>query len=469
MSTFGEALQTQDTKTQNGMVTNSSTLNECVNLFFTIGAMRGGDVDRLISLFSKAFNEDPQTALRILFWARDIRGGAGERQVVRDILSYIASTHPSVIENLLHLVPEFGRWDDLHVFMNTSLELKTIQLIAEGLESENGLCSKWTPRKGIVFNKLRSYLKVTPKTLRKKLVGLSNTVEQSMCSNQWGNIEYDKIPSLAMARYTKAFNKHDEDRFFDYKQSLKVGDAKINAGAVYPYDVVKTLKNGDSDIAVAQWDALPNFMEGSENEMILPIVDVSGSMSTPAGGNPNVTCMDVAISLGLYISERNQGMFKDMFVTFSSQPKLQTLSGGLDDRYQQLRRADWGMSTNLMSTFELILNQSVKHDLPESQMPKKVLILSDMEFNVASDKNDTAMKAIAKKYEKAGYKLPNIVWWNIRSSHDNFPVRFDEEGTCLVSGFSPSIMKSLLGGEDMTPVSIMKKTVDSERYQEVKV
>jgi hypothetical protein len=469
MSTLINALQTENKTTENGMVTNSSTLNECVNLFFTIGAMRGQDVGRLLSLFSKAFNEDSQTALRILFWVRDVRGGAGERQVAKDILSYLANTHPNTIKPLIKLIPEYGRWDDLFVFMNTSLEKEAIKTVIKGLEDKNGLAAKWVPRKGMVFNTIRKEMGVTPKELRKLIVGLSKTVEQLMCSQRWEEIEYPKIPSLAMARYTNAFNKNDEIRFTNYKESLVNGETKINAGALYPYDVTKTLVRGDKDLANEQWKALPNFMEGSD-EMILPVVDVSGSMGVSAGGNPNLTCMDVAISLGLYISERNEGPFKDSFITFTSNPNLEVLNGNLYDRFNQLSRAHWGMSTNLTAVFSLILNQAIRHNISEAQMPKKILILSDMEFDRCTDgKSNSAIQMIRQKYEEAGYELPNVVFWNIQSRGDNFPVRFDEQGTCLISGFSPSILKSLLGGEDMSPVSIMKKTIDSERYREIVV
>ena len=178
-----------------------------------------------------------------------------------------------------------------------------------------------------------------------------------MCSKEWENINYSKLPSLASSRYQKAFHRNDGERYREYVESLKKGTAKINAGAVYPYDITKSIKFGDSDVASEQWKALPNYMEGSE-ERILPVVDVSGSMGSFAGNNPNLTCMDVAISLGLYISERNLGQFKDTFITFSARPKLQVLNGDLSDRMLQLARADWGMNTNLEATFKLILDQT---------------------------------------------------------------------------------------------------------------
>jgi hypothetical protein len=484
MSRFVQAIQTENGKTTNGMTTNSTTLNDCVNLFFNIGAMRGKDVDRLISEFSKAFNENPQTAMRILFWARDVRGGAGERQIFRDILSYLASRYPEAVRTNLNLIPEYGRWDDVHVLFNTSLEDDVISLIIRGLEEGNGLCAKWVPRKGEIFNKIRKTLGVDPKTLRKRVVALSNTVEQKMCSGDWEGIEYSKVPSLAMSRYGKAFGKNDQVRFGEYIQALQNGETKVNAGAVYPYDITKNLNpyNGNVPLAVEQWKALPNYMEGS-NELILPVVDVSGSMSCSAGNSKTVSCMDVAISLGLYISERNEGAFKDMFITFSSNPQVQVLKGDLQSRFEQLRRADWGMSTNLEATFRLILDQAVRFNIPQDEMPTKILILSDMEFNsatsasrsygwrneVAHEWNPTALQMIDDMYAEKGYTRPNIVFWKIDSNGGNFPVKFDDAGTALVSGFSPSIMKSLLGGDDMNPVTIMRKTVDSERYEPITV
>ena len=477
MSRLAEALQTKDTTTKNGMTTSSSSLNECVNLFFSIGAMRGKSSNKVVELFSKAFNENPRTAMRILFWSRDVREGAGERQIFKDIMSYLAENHPEVVKVNLDLIPEYGRWDDVHVLFGTSLEDDVITLLVQGLKDANGLAAKWMPRKGLVFNKVRKSLKVTPKELRKLIVSLSNTVEQKMCSKRWTEIEYPKTPSLAMSRYTKAFGRNDGERFSEFIESLKKGEVKVNAGALYPYDVTKNLRFGNKDLANEQWKALPNWMEGS-NELILPMVDVSGSMSCTVGGNPNLTCMEVAISLGMYISERNEGSFKDMFMTFSSTPQIHKLLGPLSDRYNQLARADWGMSTNLEAAFKKILDQAVRFNIPQEEMPSKVLILSDMEFDNAtgggwrseSDWNLSAMEMIDEMFTNAGYVRPGIIFWNLHANGGNFPARFDETGTALISGFSPSILKSVLSNPDsLTPVNIMNETVNSGRYEPVTV
>jgi hypothetical protein len=460
MTRLVDALRTENTVTENGMVTNSSSLNACVDLFFVIGAMRGQDVARLISKFSKAFNESPVTALRILFWARDARSGAGERKIFRDILKYLAETHSESLAKNIEYIPEFGRWDDVLTLFGTSLDTQAKSLIMSGLNANNGLCAKWMPRKGKHAIALEKHLNLSPKGYRKMLVEKTNVVETAMCARDWSAITYNHVPSLAMSRYTKAFAKNDGVRFDQFKNSATT----IKADALYPYDILKSLKyGGDATVGIKQWASLPNYLTNTE-ERILPVCDVSGSMSTPAGNNPNLSCMDVCVSLGLYISERNVGKFKDAFITFSSNPQLQYLTGNIVDRMHQLSRADWGMSTNLEATFSLVLNQAIKHSLPEDEMPTTILIMSDMEFNQATRSHETAMKMIERQYNEAGYTIPKIVFWNIQSRQDNIPVSFDKNGTALVSGFSPAILKSLLAGEDFTPVAIMNKTVNSERY-----
>ena len=226
---------------------------------------------------------------------------------------------------------------------------------------------------------------------------------------------------------------------------------------------------GDTIVSEKQWESLPNWMEGSVKR-ILPVVDVSGSMGVEVGGNPNLSCMDVAVSLGMYISERNEGSFKDAFITFSNNPQLQYLTGTLSERLHQLRRADWGMSTDLEAVFNLILHQAKMNNVPEGNMPTKILILSDMQFNQATRRDSFgAQSMIEAMYEEAGYTKPDIIYWNLNAKGGNFPVEFDKNGTALVSGFSPSILKSLLGGKNMTPESIMMDTVNDDRYSVVTV
>jgi hypothetical protein len=312
---------------------------------------------------------------------------------------------------------------------------------------------------------------LTPKMYRKVLVALTNVVEQLMCAKRWEDIDFSKLPSLASARYQNAFMKNAKAQYEAYIAQLQKGEAKINAGAVYPYDVVKSLQSGNRDVAIEQWNALPNYLESS-SDMIFPMVDVSGSMETRAGKSSTITRMDVAVSLGLYISERNKGHFKDAFMTFSGNPQIQVLKGNLYERYIQLKRADWGMNTNVEKAFEVLLKQAIKHNVSQEEMPDKILILSDMQFDMATNKsftyesswNPTAQQMIEKMYTEAGYKVPGIIYWNIQSRHGDVPVSFDKIGTALISGFSPSIMTSILGAKDFNPVLIMDETIMKDRY-----
>lgn len=459
--------------TENGMTTNLSSLDRCVDLFFKIGASRKRSSEEVFADFSLAWAEDPLKALKILFWARDIRGGAGERKIFRDILSKLATRHGEVLEKNLHLVPHFGRWDDLLCFEGTELWPKVCQMIGHALSQGDGLCAKWMPRGGREARVLRVALGISPKQWRKTLVRLTQVVETSMCDRRWTEIDYSKVPSLASARYSKAFEKHDPVGYQSWREDLKSGESKVNASAVYPYDIIKTLKNrGDIQVAEQMWEALPDFMNGSTSR-ILPLVDTSGSMSSAVSPNSSTSCLDVALSLGIYISQRNTGPFKDAFITFSTEPTLQILRGSLWDRYTQLKKAKWSMSTNLEAALGLILDSANRHQISQDEMPETLLILSDMEFDGATgrytNQNPSAFSMIQEQYLKAGYKMPQIVFWNLQSRRDNVPVRAHQTGAALISGFSPSIMKSLLGGEEFTPVTIMNRTIDSERYSLVTV
>lgn len=476
MSKLLNAMRTEDSVTQNGMSTNSSTLNHCVDLFSMIGAVRGAEKQRKINAFIKAYSEDALTAMKILFWVRDVRGGAGERQTAIDIMTHLANNHTEVMRKNIHLIPEYGRWSDVVELIGTELEKDALELISKGLSAGNQLCAKWCPRGNgknrankRQANAIRTYLKLAPKDYRKLIVGLSKTVEQLMCAKEWQAINYAHVPSKAMSDYMKAFGKNDYARFTEYLNSLEKGETKINAGAVYPYDIIKNLRYGNAKGADAQWNALPNYMSGNE-ERVLPMVDVSGSMCTPAGNNPNVSAMDVALSLGLYISERNVGLFKDAFLTFSARPELQILKGKLSERCNQLSRAQWDMNTNLEAAFKTVLTQAVKHSVPAEEMPTMILILSDMEFDSCTRYNATAIKMIENMYTEAGYVLPKIVFWNIKSHGDkNKPVQHDKNGCALVSGFSPALLTSLLAGKDLNPYSMMMNIIGADRYSAVTI
>ena len=467
MNAFVNAIANQEARTANGMKARKSTANASVDLFYKIGASRGKNIT---GEFTAAYVENSDVALRIAQWARDVRGGAGERQMFRDLLVHLEKTDPDAALALLKKVPEVGRWDDIFVFSTPALKTAAYTMLGDALRAQNGLAAKWTPRKGKIAAEVRAFFGMTPKQYRKSLVAMTTVVETQMCASDWDNINFSHVPSVAARNYKKAFGRHTP-LFAEYVAKLVSGDktVKVNANAIFPHDVLKgvinrtTLDKTTTDHIVAQWDALPNYVGDAS---IMPIVDVSGSMSCPAGKNTNVTCMDVSISLGLYLADKNKGVFKDTFLTFSSKPQLVTLKGNIVDKVAQMSKSDWDMSTNLHAAMDKILSVAVKGSVPASDMPAMLLILSDMQFNQCARYDDTAMQMIERKFADAGYTVPQIVFWNLNSS-DNVPVKADKSGAALVSGFSPSIMTSLLAAdlEQFTPEGIMLKTVMSDRYK----
>ena len=456
MTTFTNAVKNQSARTQNNMKARASTASPTVDLFYGIGASRGKDI---LPAFVAAYVEDKELAVRIALWARDARGGAGERKLFRDILTYLDKNDPDLAYRVLLKTPELGRWDDMLVVEKNRPYAFT--LIKHALEAKHGLAAKWMPRKGPDANALRTFLGWSPKRYRKTLVTLSKTVEQNMCARSWDQITYDHVPSVASARYQKAFFKHDPVRYAEWREGLKTGETKVNASVLYPYDVIKSVHHGDETVALAQWEALPNYV-GDAN--ILPIVDVSGSMTCSAGGSKSVTCLDVAVSLGLYLADKNKGKFKDTCLTFSAKPQLLHLQGNLLQKMQQMESSQWEMNTNLNAAFEKILQVALEGKVPQEEMPQTVLILSDMQFDQCVRHDDSAIEMIRRKYEAAGYTIPNVVFWNLNNSYGNAPVAFNESGTALVSGFSPAIMTSILAGKEFTPESIMLETIMKERY-----
>lgn len=450
-------------RTANNMKAQKDTRSPVVDLFYNIGASRGKNI---IPEFEAAMQSDEELALRIALWARDVRGGAGERELFRNILRHLEKTHPEILLNthLLDKVGEVGRWDDLLVFnYNPAVKSKAYDLIHTALKAGNALAAKWMPRKGSLAVELRTAFGMTPKAYRKTLVGLSKTVEQAMCAKEYERINYAHVPSLAMSRYMKAFSKNDAERFVAYRESLKKGETKVNAGAVYPYDVIKGLTfGGINEVADAQWAALPNYMNDTN---VLPMVDVSGSMCCSAGGNPNLRCIDVSVSLGLYCADKNKGAFKDMFLTFSGKSSLVQLKGSLSQKHAQLSRAHWEMDTNLHAAFNEVLRVAKAGNVPQEDMPAVILILSDMQFNECVEYDDSAIEMIRRKYEAAGYTVPTIVFWNL-NAYGNAPVSFNEKGVALVSGFSPAIMKAVLAADfdTLSPESIVRDAVGIPRY-----
>lgn len=463
----------KDTLTEKGMPTNSTSLNACVDMFFMAGAARHWTDNQIQELFQKALAEDPLTALKLMFWARDVRGGAGERRFFSVCISYLEKFYLGYLKKNVHLIPEFGRWDDLFS-LNKDIFMP---LVKEGLENKNGLTAKWIPRKGITSNVIRKSLGLSPKDFRKLIVSLSNTVEQLMCSKHFEQINYEHVPSVAMNKYRKAFYKNDAGRFNEFIGDVKSGVAKMCASAIYPYQLydafLKSRSENDTKAIEAQWYSLPNYMEGSK-EKILPMVDTSGSMAfydaLPAR---------VAWSLGIYISERNESIFKDAFMTFSTDPQMMYLQGTVSERIRAIGHAPWKGTTNIEAAFMLLLGKAIENKLSQDDMPTMLLILSDLQFDPSKiDYRQTSLEMINKMYVQAGYKVPKIVYWNLRAESKNVTASAFDENVSLVSGFSPSILTTLLLGDEIqseevkkkdTPYETMMKMVNSERYEKITI
>jgi len=475
MNTFVSAIQNQTARTANGMVARKSTASACVDLFFKAGASRGKNITKE---FTAALVENEDVALRMALWLRDARGGAGERELFRQILTHLESYRPELAAKLLPKVPELGRWDDLFVFKTEALKAQAYTMLGDALREQNGLAAKWTPRKGDVAVEIRKFFGMSPKFYRKSLVEMTKVVEQNMCAKDWDGINFSHVPSVAAARYKKAFFRNTPE-YAKYVAELikdpkdRTMNVKINSGAVFPYDVLKGAIGGynksfnstELGALQAQWDSMENFI-GDAN--VLPLVDVSGSMTCPAGGygsKSQTTCLDVAVSLGLYMADKNKGKFKDTFLTFSATPELLHLKGNIVDKIKQMSSSNWGMNTDLVKAMKKILDTAVKGGVPQEEMPEMLMIMSDMQFDQCARFDDSAMQMIARKYEEAGYELPKIVFWNLNAA-DNVPVKYDARGVALVSGFSPAIMVAVLGGdtEKFTPTAIMLKALMVPKY-----
>lgn len=464
MNTFvNAAVQLPDSYTENDAETFASSLNSHVDLFFQVGASRG-KAAQVLNTFKDAYKQDASLAIRIALWARDARGGAGEREIFRTLVQSLTR------QEQLGVIPkavELGRWDDLSVFVESKDDLvaaTAAQYWKTAVLAGHGLAAKWAPRKGELAVKLRNLWSMSPKQYRKTIVSATNVVEQKMCAGQWDEIEFGHVPSVAAARYNKAFFKNALEKYTEYKNALVKGEAKINASAIFPHDVVRGALYGggvDTDVVDAQWKALPDYLNGKTSD-ILVMSDVSGSMSTPVSGN--IRAIDVSVALGLYISERQPGAFKDLVLTFSTNPKFHKVTGsGIVSRMQNLSHADWGMSTNINAAFKLILDTATKNNVSAAEMPKMLLILSDMEFNHCA-RGETNFQAAQKLFKDAGYEMPRVVFWNLNSRTKNVPVRHNEQGVALVSGFSPAILKSIVGADDFSPEKIMLDTVMVDRY-----
>lgn len=475
---------TNYTLTENGAVTHKSTLSGLMDLFALGGAYRNRSDADCITLFKAAFAEDPVHALKCLFYLRDVRGGQGERRFFRVVIHDMARTETAAMKRNLQHIPEFGRWDDLYAFVGTPLEkdafdlmyhqlaldveCKTPSLLGKWLKSENTSSKE----SRVLGEKTRLAFGMTPKQYRLTLSTLRSRiriVEKLMSENRWDEIEFDKIPSRAGLIYRNAFARRDLIKE-KYEAFAKSKDTKVKAGALYPHDIA----HPERLMLQKYWDCLPNYF-GDREENAIAVVDVSGSMS----GVP----MEAAVSLGAYLADKAHGPFAGHFITFSAAPDLVKFEGAdIVDKFNRCRGAAWGMNTNLEAVFDLLLDTAIKSKCGAEDMPDRIYIFSDMEFDQCmtcgprstdrwgygvagkalhnSGAVETLMEGIARKWATYGYKLPSVVFWNLNARQNNIPAI--GPGFSYVSGFSPSMMETILSGKD--GIDLMLEKLDSDRY-----
>lgn len=476
------------TYTVNGAATNKSTLNPVLDMFSLGGAMRNKSDKDIISVFSKAYNANPLLALKCLFYLRDVRGGQGERRFFRVVINHLSNEDSRAVRANLSNVAEYGRWDDLFQLRGTKCWQAVIKMLeaqfthdvtvatGDGKKSIS-LLGKWLPsvksagKKNPIAKELYRAFGMDERTYRKTLKVLRHFIdvtEQKMCAKRFDLIDYEKVPSRASMVYRKAFDRHDITRRQKFLEKVEKGEAKIQTKALYPYDLVNKAESGYDRTIEAQWANLPNYVQDS-GENFITVVDTSGSMY---GHGKEVSPIQIAISLGLYLSERATGLFKDHFITFSESPTLQKVIGNnLSTKISNLKGAEWGMNTNLQATFDLILNNAVKHRIPQDEMPTTVLIVSDMEFDACTTRYgrtaSTNLQAIKTKFKQAGYTCPKLVFWRVDVKVPQQPMTIRDDGVCCVSGCSPTVFKNVCNGEMIDPIKVMLNTLQDERYDKI--
>lgn len=484
------------TYTENGAKTLATSGSNCLDLFATIGALRNDDADDIWRRFFKAYCENPDIAMKILFYARDIRGGLGERDVFRKVISRLANEHPTSVRKNLKYISEFGRWDDVICLLGTAVHDNVIELIHNQLVQDmdhivNGdienlsLIGKWLPSVNTSSKKTVAAAKticrglhIKEREYRKMLTLLRKNIqiiENNLRKKEY-TFDYSKQPSGAMLKYRKAFIRNDGERYAAFMDRVEKGEDSIHTGTLYPYDIVskiistidrwywkteETLSEAERKSLDITWKNLENF---ADNRNALCVIDGSGSMYR--GSYSSVNPIDIALSLGLYFAERNTGLFKDHFITFSTRPQLVKVEGSdITDRVRYCTLFNECSDTNIQAVFDLILNTAIEHNLPQSELPETVYIISDMEFNAcARGASVTNFEYAKKAFKNAGYKLPNLVFWNVDSRNTQQPVRMDETGTALVSGCSPRIFSMVMSG-DTDPVKFMESVILSKRYE----
>lgn len=516
MNCFVDQLKTtmngEKSITENGAVGYRTTGNKLLNINFAISSLRKANKDQIETKYSAAFYEDPLLAVKWLFYAGDVREGAGERRLFRVGTKWLTQTRPEIVRPLLPLVAEYTRWDNLWCLLGTELHWDIIDLVEKQLEYDLklkaegkpiSLLAKWMPSENATSQKTKEYakmlikdLKISERDYRKIMTELRaylRVVETMMSAKKWNEIDYSAVPSRANLIYNSAFLRNDEERRRAYLAKLVKGETKINAGVLFPHDIVNKYTNGGhyingiktADIAIEEmWKALPDYVKG--NESTICVADGSGSMTTRVSGN--ISALDVANALAIYFAERCQAQFKDKYITFSEHPQLVDFSNAktLREKVEIALRHNEVANTNIEAVFDLILQTAIDGNMSQEEIPKNILILSDMEFdscaiggveNVRKNswgwsyssykKPDTTLfDTIAAKYTAHGYKLPRLVFWNITSRTGTIPVKENDLGVALVSGFSPAVVKMVVSNAT-DPFECLLEQINSERYAPV--
>lgn len=483
--------------TENGAVGYRTTGKSLLDINFAVASLRSASENEVIERFKRAFFEDKILAMKWLFFARDIRGGLGERRLFRTAMSFVADYEPAIVEKVIPLIPEYGRFDDMWTLLDDEkLRPVVIEYVKKQLESDIHNCNenkpvsllaKWLPScnassaSSKKYSKIiRQYLDMTESAYRKTLSWLRkyiDVVEVKMSAQQWGDIKYEAVPSRANLIYNDAFLRNDEDRRREFLAQLEKGEVKINAGTLFPHDIVhkycnggyRSLKAYDATIE-GLWNNIPDLVDGCGNTIV--VADGSGSMTVPVGGT-STTALEVANALAIYFAERSSGEFKDKYITFSSRPQFVDFSRGqsLRDKISIALGHNEVSDTNIEAVFDLILSTAVHNNMRQEDIPANILIISDMEFNACARCNHVYMNAslfeiIGHKYAAHGYKLPRLVFWNVNSRTNTIPVRENDMGVALVSGFSVNICKMVMSGKT-DPFECLLETLNSERYQPV--
>lgn len=498
--------ETNYTYTENGALTHKSSMNGLLDLFGMGAAYRSRSDEDCIVLFQKAFEENPTYALKCLFYLRDVRGGQGERRFFRVVSKYLAAKNTEAMERNLQYIPEYGRYDDWYTFIGTKLEKPMFALMKKQLaldmqsydkgEKEGvSLLAKWLKSENtsseasrVLANKTRAAFGMTHKQYRKTLSLLReriNVLERLMSAGKWDEIEFDKIPSKAGIQYRNAFARHDIERMkseknvVSYEDFVKDEKTTVNAKALYPYEVVAKAYNLTSNsgwwsrpvsiplddierLAINKyWDNLADVLQGYSFNGLC-VCDTSGSM----WGSDAAAPINVAISIALYCAEKAKGPFHGHYISFSSRPQLiETIGVDFVDKVQRIYQTNLCENTNIEATFDMVLNTALKNHVKQKDMPENLIVISDMEFDYQRGRygssTKTLMENIELKWNQAGYKMPNLVYWNVDARQNNVPMTV-KDGVSLVSGMSPVIFEQIMKG--VTALDLVMDKLNSERY-----